>query len=203
MLEQHLAPGDAQNPARSRGGRGTVVPSVMGERTRHRCTPDTHRCAAVRDTGGVAPTSGARGCLYDPLVGQTPAQKAAKAARGQPKKRPGKTQREAIKRAQAAKKTTAGKQAPATKTAPPPRGSVRAADPSTCPACLKDYGKGDIITKVTDGWGHPGCAPRRPSAAELTFAKNKARIDSGDSFRGHKPSDWRLGASPSSSRSAR
>ncbi|MYY10718.1 hypothetical protein GT204_17840 [Streptomyces sp. SID4919] len=42
-----------------------------------------------------------------PRVGQTPAQKAAKAARGRrPKKRPGKAQREAIKRAQAAKKSS-------------------------------------------------------------------------------------------------
>ncbi|MET9451093.1 hypothetical protein [Streptomyces cinerochromogenes] len=42
-------------------------------------------------------------------MGQTPAQKAAKAARGQqPKKRPGKAQREAIKRAQAAKKKAGG-----------------------------------------------------------------------------------------------
>ncbi|MFF1263526.1 MULTISPECIES: hypothetical protein [unclassified Streptomyces] len=45
-------------------------------------------------------------------MGQTPAQKAAKAARGRhPKKRPGRAQREAIKRAQAAKEAGGGKPA--------------------------------------------------------------------------------------------
>jgi hypothetical protein len=147
--------------------------------------------------------------LYDPRVGQTPAQKAAaKAARGQqPKKRPGKAQREAIKRAQAAKKKGGGKPAAkktaAKKAVPLPRGSVRAAYPGTCPACFKDYAKGEVITKVTDGWGHPGCAPRQMSAAEREFARNKARIESGETFRGQKPSDWRRGASPSSTRPAR
>jgi hypothetical protein len=146
---------------------------------------------------------------YDPLVGQTPGRKAAKAARGQqPKKRPGKTQREAMKQAQAKKKARGGK--PAAKNAaarkkavPLPRGSVRAAYAGTCPACSKGYGRGEVITKTTDGWGHPGCAPRRLSAAELEFARNKARIDSGEAFRSHKPSEWRLGASPSNTRPAR
>lgn len=141
----------------------------------------------------------ARSRLYDPRVGQTPAQKAAQAARGQqPKKRPGKVQREAIKRVQPAAKKTAAKKA-----VPLPRGSVRAAYPATCPACFKDYAKGEVITKVTDGWGHPGCAPRQMSAAEREFARNKARIESGETFRGQKPSDWRRGASPSSTRPAR
>ncbi|MFF1344078.1 hypothetical protein ACFVYT_40765 [Streptomyces sp. NPDC058290] len=146
-------------------------------------------------------------------MGQTPAQKAAKAASGQqPKrKRPGKAQREAIKQAQAAKKTgggkPAGKKAAAKQTAksvvPLPRGSLRAAYLGTCPACFKDYGKGEVITKVTNGWGHPGCAPRQLSAAEREFARNKARIESGETYRAQKPSDWRLGSSPSSTRPAR
>ncbi|WP_237525021.1 hypothetical protein [Streptomyces sp. SID5643] len=142
-------------------------------------------------------------------MGQTPAQKAAKVARGQqPKKRPGKAQREAIKRAQAAKKKAgdgkpAAKKTAAKKAVPLPRGSVRAAYPGTCPACFKDYAKGEVITKVTDGWGHPGCAPRQMSAAEREFARNKARIESGETFRGQKPSDWRRGSSPSSTRPAR
>jgi hypothetical protein len=131
--------------------------------------------------------------LYDPAVGQTPAQKSAKAARGQqPKKRPGKAQREASLRAQAAKKEV-----------PLPRGSIRAAYPGTCPACFKHYGKGEAITKVADGWGHPGCAPRKLSAVEREFARNKARIESGETYRAQKPSDWRRGASPSSTRPAR
>ncbi|WP_176740115.1 hypothetical protein [Streptomyces sp. Ncost-T10-10d] len=134
-------------------------------------------------------------------MGQTPAQKAAKAARGQqPKKRPGKAQREAIKRAQAAKKKAGGGK-PAAKAVP--RGSTRAAYGGTCPACLKEYGKGEVITKVAVGWGHPGCAPRKLSAAEREFARNKARIEAGETFRGQKPSDWRLGSSPSSTRPTR
>ncbi|WP_432128379.1 hypothetical protein [Streptomyces sp. bgisy082] len=135
-------------------------------------------------------------------MGQTPARKAAKAAGGQPKKRPGEAQRAAAKQAQAAKKTGGGKPA-AKKTVPLPRGAVRAAHPGTCSACLKDYDKGTVITKVAEGWGHRACAPRRPSAAERAFARNKARIESGETFRSQKASDWRLGSSPSSSRPAR
>ncbi|MGN2365565.1 hypothetical protein [Streptomyces luridiscabiei] len=142
-------------------------------------------------------------------MGQNPAQKAAKAAGGQqPKKRPGKAQREAIKRAQAARKKAGGgnpaaKKAVAKKAVPLPRGSLRAAYGGTCPACFKDYAKGEVITKVTEGWGHPGCAPRKLSAAEREFARNKARIESGETFRAQKPSDWRRGASPSSTRPTR
>ncbi|WP_432038643.1 hypothetical protein [Streptomyces cucumeris] len=142
-------------------------------------------------------------------MGQTPAQKATKAARGQqPKKRPGKAQREAIKRAQAAKKKAGGGKPTAKKTAakrsmPLPRSSVRAVYPGTCPICFKAYDKGEVITRVTDGWGHPGCAPAQLSPAEREFARNKARIESGETYRAQKPSDWRRGASPSSTRPAR
>ncbi|WP_198655462.1 hypothetical protein [Streptomyces geranii] len=140
-------------------------------------------------------------------MGQTPAQKAAQAARGQqPKKRPGKAQREAIKQAQTAKKAggrmPAAKKTAAKKAVPLPRGSVRAAYPGTCPACFKDYDKGTVITKVGETWGHPVCAPRQLSAAEREFARNKARIESGEAFRSRKPSDWRRGASVSSTRPA-
>lgn len=171
--------------------------------------------APVYSRAPLLGVSGARGAhrpleggFYDPRVGQNPARKAAKAARGQqPKKRPGKAQREAIKRAQAEKKAGGGKptakKAAAKKTVPLPRGSLRAAYGGTCPACFKDYAKGEVITKVADGWGHPGCAPRPLSVAEREFARNKARIESGETFRGQKPSDWRRGASPSSSRPAR
>lgn len=145
-------------------------------------------------------------------MGQTPALKAAKAARGQqPKKWSGRAQREAIKRAQAAKKPggrkstakTAAKKTTAKKAVPLPRGPIRAAYPGTCPACFQGYGKGEVITKVSEGWGHPGCAPRHLSAAEREFARNKARIESGETFRAQKSSDWRRGASPSSTRPAR
>ncbi|MGW1544717.1 hypothetical protein ACWCPM_31625 [Streptomyces sp. NPDC002309] len=60
-------------------------------------------------------------------MGQPPAQKAARGQ--QPKERPGKAQREAIKRAQAAKKAV-----------PPPGGSTRTAYGGTCPACPRRDG---------------------------------------------------------------
>lgn len=175
--------------------------------------PCARRSAPVRHRLSLSGWRGARGplrvSLYGPRVGQNPAQKAAKAAGGQqqPKKRPGKAQREASLRAQAARKKAGGGK-PAVKTAAKkavllPRGSLRAAYGGTCPACFKDYSKGEVITKVTEGWGHPGCAPRRLSAAEREFARNKVRIESGETFRGQKPSDWRRGASPSSTRPAR
>lgn len=83
------------------------------------------------------------------------------------------------------------------------RGSVRAAYPGTCPACFKHYAKGEVITKVTDRSEHPGCAPRQMSVVEREFAPNRARSESGETFRGQKPSGWRRGASPSSIRPAR
>ncbi|MFC4463814.1 hypothetical protein ACFPH6_04385 [Streptomyces xiangluensis] len=62
-------------------------------------------------------------------------------------------------RAQAKKKTGGGKPAvkkvAAKKAVTLPRGSVHAAYPGTCPACFKDYGKGEVITKVSEGWGTP------------------------------------------------
>ncbi len=38
--------------------------------------------------------------------------------------------------------------------------------------------------KVTEGGGHPGCAPAASSAAAREFAQNKARIESSETFRG-------------------
>lgn len=169
-----------------------------------RTAPCTGAPSAVAWRGGC----GARVAPTIRPVGQTPAHRAAKAAGGQqPKKKLGKARREAIKRAQAAKQASGGKKsarkAAAKKAVPLPRGSVRAAYPGTCPACCKGYSKGEVISKVADGWGHPGCAPRRLSAAEKEFARNKARIESGETFRSRKPSDWRLGASPANTRPAR
>ncbi|GAA1244315.1 hypothetical protein GCM10009646_34960 [Streptomyces aureus] len=67
----------------------------------------SHRARLMRTCATPTVVRCARGArrsvprwLYAPLVGQRPAQKAAKAARGQqPKKRRGTVQREAIKRA--------------------------------------------------------------------------------------------------------
>jgi ribonuclease HI len=38
------------------------------------------------------------------------------------------------------------------------RGSVKARFPGRC-RCGRPYAKGETITKNTDGWGHPDCAP--------------------------------------------
>ncbi|MER6914621.1 hypothetical protein ABT354_23355 [Streptomyces sp. NPDC000594] len=74
---------------------------------------------------------------------------------------------------------------------------------STAPAFFKDHAKGEGVTKGIDGWGHPGCAPRKLSAADHEFALSKALIEHGDTLRSRKPSDWRLGSSPSSHRATR
>ncbi|MGK5546676.1 hypothetical protein ACSNOH_18380 [Streptomyces sp. URMC 127] len=147
-------------------------------------------------------------------MGQTRGHGGAKAAGGQqPKKKwPGKAQRETVQRSRAAKKKTGGGKPAGKKTraktgakkaVPLPRGAVRAAYAGTCPVCVKDYDKGAVITKVSEGWGHVACAQRKMSAAEREFARNKATIESGETFRSRKPSDWRLGSSPSSTRPAR
>lgn len=81
-----------------------------------------------------------------------------------------------------------------------PRGTIRAQFGGTCPACMREYGRGEPVRKVGLGWGHPKCAP---SSAELEFARNKARIEAGETFRSRKPSDWRMGASPSNTKPAR
>lgn len=69
--------------------------------------------------------------------------------------------------------------------------------------CCKVYEKGTVITKVGENWGRSGLAPREPSPAEREFERNKARIDSGETFHSRKPSGWRRGASVSGTRSAR
>lgn len=141
---------------------------------------------------------------YAPGVGQTQTQRAAKTARAaQPTKRTGKQQREAS-RTTAGKKRAAGRSAAATTKqsgkAPLPRGTIRAQFGGTCPACLREYGRGEPIRRVGQGWGHPKCVP---SGAELEFARNKACIEAGETFRSRKPSDWKMGASPSNTKPAR
>ncbi|GAB3847251.1 hypothetical protein GCM10027610_066780 [Dactylosporangium cerinum] len=63
-----------------------------------------------------------------------------------------------------------------------------------CPLCERACQVGQQISRVAgDGnrWGHPECV----SAAEKTRAILDWRT-----FRGHKPSGWRLGRGPGSSR---
>ncbi|WP_405187300.1 hypothetical protein OG582_39895 (plasmid) [Streptomyces anulatus] len=181
-LSRMCAPpgGSARHRFHRMEGGGHLVRSA-GWGVRSIVRNSAHRARAgphPRATAWAPPASVARGqphvSVYGPRVGQNPAQKAAQAARGQqPKKPPGKAQREAIKRAQAARKKAGGgkpavKKPAAKKAVPLPRGSLRAAYGGTCPACFKDYAKGEVITKVTEGWGHPGARPgscRRPSGS--------------------------------------
>ncbi|UWZ37792.1 hypothetical protein Drose_05840 [Dactylosporangium roseum] len=66
----------------------------------------------------------------------------------------------------------------------------------TCPLCERPYRIGQDIARVPGGrqWGHPECAEA---------AANTQAILDGKTFRGHKPSDWRLGRGPGSSRKQR
>ncbi|MFD8488596.1 hypothetical protein [Streptomyces sp. NPDC059712] len=85
----------------------------------------------------------------------------------------------------------------------------------TCPICRKPIGKrptakarsgktchAACLTRAQDA-GAAGAKPPAPrqwntAAAEREFARNKAAIEDGRTFRGHQSSGWRLGSSPSS-----
>jgi hypothetical protein len=84
----------------------------------------------------------------------------------------------------------------------------------SCPICRKPLGKQPTAEARSGKTCHASClkqaknagtagakpaAPRKwnTAAAEREFARNKEAIESGRTFRGHKPSDWRLGGSPS------
>ena len=76
------------------------------------------------------------------------------------------------------------------------RPTAKAKSGKTCHAsCLKQAQQAG-----TPGDGKPP-APRQwnTAAAEREFARNKEAVESGRTFRGHKPSGWRLGGSPSTS----
>lgn len=84
---------------------------------------------------------------------------------------------------------------------PEQRGAVRAAFAGTCPVCMRHFDRGTEVQRVGNGWGHAACAAPGRAAAE--FRRNKAAIEAGATFRGRKPSTWRRGTSPSSSRTDR
>ena len=78
--------------------------------------------------------------------------------------------------------------------------------PGTCPVCNKAFEAGVTIDRVGDaGWGHYLCVhvkdsrqtgkskkKRNGSAkAEAAFLANKARIESGETFRSQYPSTFR------------
>lgn len=78
-------------------------------------------------------------------------------------------------------------------------GGVPAKFNGQCPLCPGRWAAGERIGKSADGtWAHAACA-----SAEREFRRNQEAVLSGETFRSQKPSDWRRGASPSSTRSTR
>lgn len=71
---------------------------------------------------------------------------------------------------------------------------VAARFPGTCVTCERGYAAGARLDKLPDGWAHVDCA---------NAVRERDRILRGETFAGHKPSDWRRGKGPSSSRVTR
>jgi hypothetical protein len=75
----------------------------------------------------------------------------------------------------------------------------------TCPLCEKPIGARETMETTAEGaLAHARCVtgrkpskPRRGRRDSNSFAANKARVESGETFRARKPSDWRIGGSPS------
>lgn len=91
-----------------------------------------------------------------------------------------------------AKKATATAKKTAKKTARRP--TLTAKFTTTCEVCEKVVTVGSAIARVGEKYGHPACAE---------YARNKRRIEAGETYRGHKASDWSCGTSPSSSKPRR
>jgi hypothetical protein len=104
-----------------------------------------------------------------------------------------------------AKKAGLGKQGPERRQPSKPKNTpskpngtdtagIPARFPGTCAVCDRGYAEGTRIRKTPDGkWGHAACAAPRSA-----FARNKAMIEAGETFRSQKPSNWRRGEGPSS-----
>jgi hypothetical protein len=73
-----------------------------------------------------------------------------------------------------------------------PTPGYKAEHPGTCPACQVGYRAGTPIRKVDMGWVHVRCAE---------ILAERQRILDGKTFAAHKPSGYRIGESPSHSRS--
>ncbi|MFI9531502.1 hypothetical protein [Micromonospora rosaria] len=95
----------------------------------------------------------------------------------------------------AAGKTTAGNRRGA---GAPPRvkqtAGVAASFAGTCGTCERNYPAGTRLGKVGDGWAHLACAEA---------VRERDRILRGETFAARKPSDWRRGKAPSSTRTTR
>lgn len=74
----------------------------------------------------------------------------------------------------------------------------RATSESRCPMCTKQITVGAMVVESDGRWLHRGRASKLQA-----IQANRESILSGETFRGRKPSDWRRGSSPSSSRSRR
>jgi hypothetical protein len=89
----------------------------------------------------------------------------------------------------------------------------------SCPICRKPLGKRPTVKAKSGKTCHASClkqaqqagtggkppAPRQwnTAAAEREFTRNKEAVESGRTYRGHKPTGWRLGSSPSTAGEAR
>ncbi|MEU8024697.1 hypothetical protein AB0B88_21050 [Micromonospora haikouensis] len=73
-------------------------------------------------------------------------------------------------------------------------GGVAARFPGICVTCERGYPAGVRLGQVGDGWAHLACAEA---------VRERDRILRGETFAGHKPSDWRRGKAPSSTRATR
>ncbi|MGW2556318.1 zinc finger domain-containing protein [Streptomyces sp. NPDC001635] len=79
------------------------------------------------------------------------------------------------------------------------RPTAKAKSGKTCHAsCLKQ------AQQAGTGGGNPPASQHwNTAAAEREFARNKEAVESGRTYRGHKPTEWRLGSSPSTAGEAR
>lgn len=102
----------------------------------HRVDGDPLNAAADAAAGHVARTQEPAGSAFGQALpaAQSPARPAAR----RESRRPDGTKR----------RSSAG----------PSRASVKARFPGRC-SCGRSYAKGETITKNSDGWGHPSCAP--------------------------------------------
>ncbi|MEU5949549.1 hypothetical protein ABZ793_28880 [Micromonospora sp. NPDC047465] len=75
-----------------------------------------------------------------------------------------------------------------------PNAGVAARFAGTCVTCRRGYPVNAPLGKVEDGWAHAACAEA---------VRERGRILRGETFAGQKPSDWRLGKGPSSTRITR
>lgn len=67
-----------------------------------------------------------------------------------------------------------------------------------CPVCCRPISVGQELGRHEAYWAHQACAQ-----AVLADGRARSRILEGVEFAGRKPSDWRVGSSPSSKPSRR